>query len=186
MASDLAQDPSAQDPSAPAYALLEKLGIAYPTLEHPPLHTVEESRALRGEIAGGHVKNLFLKDKGGNFFLVTAEENSPLDLKTLDKVIGARGRVSFASAEQLMAYLGILPGSVSPLALVNDTGGTVHFILESRLLAYEVLNVHPLVNTRTSSIRTQDLLAYVEATGHAVTTLGLPHRPVDVATSGNA
>jgi Ala-tRNA(Pro) deacylase len=164
------------DPSAPAYALLDRLGIAHPTLEHPPLHTVEESRALRGEIAGGHVKNLFVKDKGGAFYLITAEEDSPLDLRTIDKVIGAKGRVSFASAEQLMMHLGILPGSVSPLALVNDRAGAVRFIIERKLLDYAVLNVHPLVNTRTTSLRTEDLLAYIRATGHEVMALDLPHR----------
>lgn len=166
------------DPSYPAYALLDRLGIARPTLEHPPLHTVEESRALRGEIPGGHVKNLFVKDKGGNLFLITAEEESPLDLKTIDKVIGAKGRVSFASAEQLMSHLGILPGSVSPLALVNDTGGAVRFFMEKKLMRHDILNVHPLINTRTSSIARDDLLRYVEATGHAVTILDLPHRSV--------
>lgn len=173
------------DPSLPAYALLDRLGITYPTLEHPPLHTVEESRALRGEIAGGHVKNLFVKDKGGNFFLITAEEDSPLDLKTIDKVIGAKGRVSFASAEQLLVHLGILPGSVSPLALVHDTGCTVRFFLEKKLMRHDILNVHPLINTRTSSIARDDLLRYVEATGHGITILDLPHRlPASEAVTG--
>lgn len=165
------------DPSLAAFALLDRLGIAHPTLEHPPLYTVEDSRALRGEIGGGHIKNLFLKDKGGNFFLVTAEEDSPLDLKTIDKVIGAKGRVSFASAEQLMTHLGILPGSVSPLALVNDTGQAVRFILEKKLARYDILNVHPLVNTRTTSLARDDLFRYVEATGHETVLLDLPYRP---------
>ncbi len=164
------------DPSLAAFALLDRLGIAHPTHDHPPLHTVEDSRALRGEIGGGHIKNLFLKDKGGNFFLVTAEEDSPLDLKTIDKVIGAKGRVSFASAEQLMAHLGILPGSVSPLALVNDTGRAVRFVLERKLVRHDILNVHPLVNTRTTSITRDDLFRYVEATGHETTVLDLPYR----------
>ena len=164
------------DPSANAYDLLARLGIPHRTIEHPPLHTVEESRALRGEIAGGHVKNLFVKDKGGNFFLITAEEDSPLDLKTMDKAIGAKGRVSFASAEQLLAHLGILPGSVSPLALVNDTACAVRFILERKLLDHDVLNVHPLINTRTSSIARDDLIAYVKATGHEITVMELPYR----------
>jgi Ala-tRNA(Pro) deacylase len=177
------------DPSANAYDLLLALGLPFPTIEHPPLHTVEESQALRGEISGGHVKNLFVKDKGGNFFLITAGEDSPLDLKTMDKSIGAKGRVSFASAEQLMAHLGILPGSVSPLALVNDRAGVVRFILERKLLDHAVINVHPLINTRTSSIGRDDLLAFVRATGHDVTILDLPHRatapPVMVASQSD-
>jgi Ala-tRNA(Pro) deacylase len=164
------------DPSAKAFALLDELGIAHPTIEHPPLHTVEESQALRGEIAGGHTKNLFVKDKGGNLFLITAEEDSSLDLKTIDKVIGAKGRVSFANAEQLMTHLGILPGSVSPLALVNDREGKVRFVIEKSLLDHGVINVHPLVNTRTSSISRSGLLAFCRATGHEPAILDLPHR----------
>ncbi len=161
---------------AKAFELLDRLGIPHTTLEHPPLHTVEESQALRGEIAGGHTKNLFVKDKGGRFFLITAQEDSPLDLKTIDKAIGARGRVSFASAEQLMAHLGILPGSVSPLALVNDTAGAVQFILEKRLLDHTEINVHPLINTLTTTIPTPGLLAYIRASGHEPAILDLPLR----------
>jgi Ala-tRNA(Pro) deacylase len=170
-----------EDPSEKAFALLARLGISHTTIEHPPLHTVEESRALRGEITGGHVKNLFVKDKGGSFYLITAEEDSPLDLKTMDKAIGAKGRVSFASAEQLMTHLGILPGSVSPLALVNDTAGIVRFVLEKKLLDHAILNVHPLINTRTSSLATAALLAYISATGHEPTVLALPYRTLETS-----
>lgn len=161
-----------------ALALMAELGIRATTIEHPPLHTVEESRALRGEISGAHTKNLFLKDKGSNLFLVTAEESSPLDLKQIDKVIGAKGRVSFASAEQLLEALGILPGSVSPLALVNDRAGRVRFILEEKLAEAAIINVHPLVNTMTTSLATPDLRRYIEATGHATTVLPLPYREI--------
>lgn len=175
--------PAVDDPSLKAFALLEQLGVSHQTIEHPPLHTVEESQALRGEIAGGHTKNLFLKDKGGNLFLVTAQEDSPLDLKTIDKVIGAKGRVSFASADQLLTHLGILPGSVSPLALINDVAGRVRFVIEKRLLDHEVINVHPLVNTRTSSISAPGLLAYCRASGHQPAILELPHRLPEPDTS---
>lgn len=161
-----------------AHALIAALGLSARTVDHPPLFTVEESQALRGEIPGAHTKNLFLKDKGSNLFLVTAEESSPLDLKQLDKVIGAKGRVSFASAEQLLDALGILPGSVSPLALVNDKAGRVRFILEDKLAKAEHINVHPLVNTQTTTLRVGDLIRYIEATNHAVTTLALPYRAV--------
>ncbi|MCZ8261679.1 MAG: prolyl-tRNA synthetase associated domain-containing protein [Beijerinckiaceae bacterium] len=161
-----------------ALAFMAELGIRATTIEHPPLHTVEESRALRGEISGAHTKNLFLKDKGSNLFLVTAEESSPLDLKQIDKVIGAKGRVSFASAEQLLEALGILPGSVSPLALVNDRAGRVRFILEEKLAEAAIINVHPLVNTMTTSLATPDLRRYIEATGHAITVLPLPYREI--------
>jgi Ala-tRNA(Pro) deacylase len=159
-----------------ALALLAHLGIACRTRAHPPLHTVEESRALRGEIAGGHTKNLFLKDKAGSLFLVTAEEDSPLDLKAIDKIIGAKGRLSFATAEQLFAHLGILPGSVSPLALIHDRAARVRFVIERRLLAHAEINVHPLVNTLTSTVPRDGLLAYIRATGHEPEIHDLPHR----------
>jgi Ala-tRNA(Pro) deacylase len=159
-----------------AHTLIATLGLSARTVNHAPLFTVEESRALRGEIPGAHTKNLFLKDKGSNLFLVTAEESSPLDLKQLDKAIGAKGRVSFASAEQLLEALGILPGSVSPLALVNDKAGRVRFILEDKLAKAEHINVHPLVNTQTTTLTVGDLVRYIEATNHSVTTLTLPYR----------
>ena len=167
---------SAPDPSAPALALLNRLEIAYATVEHPPLFTVGESQALRGSIPGGHTKNLFVKDKGEQFYLITAQEDSPLDLKTMDKVIGAKGRVSFGSAEQLMAHLGVEPGSVTPLALINDTIGAVRFVLEKKLLAHQKINAHPLINTRTTSMATTNLLVYVRATGHDPAILELPYR----------
>ena len=160
----------------PAFELLDRLGIAHETVSHPPLHTVEESRQLRGVLEGGHVKNLFVKDKAGRFFLITAEEGSPLDLKAIDKIIGARGRISFASAEQLAGHLGVLPGSVTPLALVNDRAGAVTFVLERKLLANARINVHPLVNTMTTGLATADLLRFIEATGHAIDALDLPYR----------
>ena len=165
----------ARDANA-ALSLLQTLGIPAATVEHPPLHTVEESRALRGAIAGAHTKNLFLKDKGGNLFLVTAEESSPLDLKQIDKVIGAKGRVSFATAEQLLEALGIQPGSVSPLALVNDRAGRVRFVLEEKLALAEIVNVHPLVNTMTTSLASDDLRRYIAATGHSIMVVPLPYR----------
>jgi len=163
-------------PQNPAFALLDALGIASETHHHPPLFTVEDSQKLRGSIPGGHIKNLFVKDKASQFFLITAEESSSLDLKTIDKTIGAKGRVSFASAEQLMAHLGVEPGSVTPLALVNDKAGAVRFILEKKLLDFDAINSHPLTNTMTTTLKTADLLTYIAATGHEAVLLDLPRR----------
>ena len=87
-------------------AFLDSLGIAVKTRDHPPVFTVEESKALRDEIPGGHTKNLFLKDKKGRHFLLTVEEDAVIDLKTVHAKIGASGRVSFGKPEQLMEYLG--------------------------------------------------------------------------------
>src|SRR5262245_43294687 len=95
------------------FAFLASLGIAVTTVEHPPLFTVEESKALRGTLPGGHTKNLFLKDRKGGLFLVVADEDARIDLKRIHEVIGAAGKVSFGSAELLSEVFGVLPGAVT-------------------------------------------------------------------------
>ena len=104
-----------QCPSLPKQLLshLEGLGITTRTVEHPALFTVTQSRELRGELPGGHTKNLFLKDKKGRFFLVSCREDANVDLKRLHERLGASGRLSFGSAEQLMDKLGVEPGAVT-------------------------------------------------------------------------
>ena len=110
-------------PATPAdlFAFLDRLGIAHRTVSHPPLFTVEQSRALRGAIPGGHTKNLFLKDKKGALFLVVALEDAAIDLKVLHRHLGASGRFSFGSAELLRETLGVEPGAVTPFCAINDT-----------------------------------------------------------------
>lgn len=169
------------DPSTPAYALLDRLGISCRTVEHQPVFTVAESQELRGTLPGGHTKNLFVKDKADRLFLITAEEDSPIDLNATSKLLGVKGRLSFANAELLKTHLGVEPGSVTPLALVNDEAGAVTFILEKKLLDHAIINVHPLINSRTTALRREDLIAYVEATGHVLQVIALPHRSSDPA-----
>ncbi|BDA86774.1 DNA-binding protein [Aureimonas sp. SA4125] len=166
------------------FAFLGRQGIATTTVEHPPLHTVEESRALRGEISGGHTKNLFVKDKKGTVFLIVAEETAAIDLKTLHKVIGAQGRLSFASADQMRALLGVEPGSVTAFGLVNDRENAVKLVLDAGLLRHDMLNCHPLTNTATTTIAREDLLAFFAATGHAPAVVSL--EAADAGTAGDA
>jgi Ala-tRNA(Pro) deacylase len=147
------------------FAFLDRLGIRHATVAHPPLFTVADSQALRGQIAGGHTKNLFLKDKGGSLSLVVAEEDAAIDLKSIHHRIGCK-RVSFGTAELLMQHLGVAPGSVTPFAAINDTAGAVSVLLDATMLRHPVLNFHPLVNTMTTSIAAPDLVAFLEATGH--------------------
>ena len=147
------------------FAKLAELGIATTTHEHPALHTVEESRALRGEIAGAHSKNLFLKDKKGVLWLIVALEDTPIDLKTLHKHIGS-GRLSFGKPDLMREVLGVEPGSVTPFALINETTREVNVILDEALLAHETLNFHPLVNTATTSISRDDFEKFLAACGH--------------------
>jgi len=155
-------------PATPAdlFAFLDRLGIACRTVEHPPLFTVEQSQALRGQIPGGHTKNLFLKDKKGALFLVVAPEDAVIDLKGLHRLLEASGRFSFGSAEQLRAALGVEPGAVSPFGALNDTAHQVEIVLDAGLMACATLNFHPLVNTMTTSIAREDLLKFLAATGH--------------------
>jgi Ala-tRNA(Pro) deacylase len=150
---------------AELFALLDRLGITSSTIEHPPLFTVEQSRALRGEIAGGHTKNLFLKDKKDQVFLVVAEEDAAIDMKNLHKRIGS-ARLSFGRPELLAELLGVTPGSVTPFAALNDTTGRVTVILDAPLLRHETLNFHPLENVATTNIRREDFLAFLRHTGH--------------------
>jgi Ala-tRNA(Pro) deacylase len=154
-------------PTSPEQLLarLSALGIQSRTVSHPPVFTVEQAKALRGELPGGHVKNLFLRNKKGAMWLVVAEEDRRIDLKLLGERIGA-GKVSFGSAERLMQYLGVLPGSVTPLGLINDTGHAVQIVIDQALLARDPINVHPLTNDRTTAISPKDLLTFLDATGH--------------------
>jgi Ala-tRNA(Pro) deacylase len=150
---------------ADLFALLDQLGIATTTTEHPPLFTVEESQALRGEIDGGHTKNLFLKDKKDQVFLVVAEEDAPIDMKSLHKRIGS-ARLSFGKPELLAELLGVVPGSVTPFGVINDTEGRVSVILDAALLRHEKLNFHPLENVATTTIARDDFLAFLRHVGH--------------------
>lgn len=150
---------------------LRDLGIETTTVSHPPLFTVADSQALRGEIAGGHTKNLFLKDKKDNFFLVTAEEDAVVDLKTIHGIIGAASRVSFGKPDALLELLGVTPGAVSLFGLLNDKTTRVKFYIDEGLLSHDVINAHPLTNDATTSIRSSDVAKFVAATGHELNVL---------------
>ena len=154
-------------PATPAelFAFLDRLGIKHTTVSHPPLFTVADSQSLRGQIPGGHTKNLFLKDKADALFLVVADEEAAIDLKRLHQRIDSK-RLSFGSASLLGEVLGIEPGSVTPFAAINDTAARVSVVLDQAMMAHEVLNYHPLTNTMTTSIARDDLVRFLKATGH--------------------
>ncbi len=148
------------------FAFLDQLGIAHPTVTHAPVFTVEEARALRGEVPGAHTKNLFLKDKKDALYLVVALEDAAIELKSLHRLLGASGRFSFGSAELMGATLGIEPGAVTPFAAINDTAGQVSVVLDAAMMRHKLLNYHPLRNSMTTSIGRDDLLRFLAATGH--------------------
>lgn len=159
------------------FAELDRLAIPHKTITHPPVFTVEEAKMLRGKIEGGHTKNLCLKDKKDRLFLAVTLEDVPVDLKALGSLIGAGGRLSFASADLLRAHLGVEPGSVTPLALINDRALSVTPVLDEAMLETTPLNFHPLENTATTAISSEGLLRFVAAQGHKPVTLRFPRAP---------
>jgi Ala-tRNA(Pro) deacylase len=162
-------------------AYLAALGVDTATVDHPPLHTVEDSQALRGDIPGGHTKNLFVKDKKGRLFLLVVGEEAIVDLKRVHEKIGAQGRVSFGSAELLEEVWGVRPGAVTPFGAINDGAGKVRVVLDEAMMRHERLNFHPLVNTRTTGLASADLIKFLRATGHEpmVVALGQESAPVE-------
>ena len=148
------------------WARLDALGIPHSTHRHTPVFTVEEAQRLKGDLPGAHTKNLFLRDKKGTMWLLVALYDREVDLKVVAPQVVARGRLSFGSAERLMRYLGVVPGSVTPFAVINDHGGAVSVALDSGLRTQEVWNAHPLDNAMTTAVHRDDLLAFLEAEGH--------------------
>jgi Ala-tRNA(Pro) deacylase len=149
---------------------LTELGIDTRTVDHDPVFTVEESQHLRGELPGGHIKNLFLRNRKEEMWLVTVEESRRVDLKALgEKLTGETGgaaKLSFGSADRLMTYLGVVPGAVTPFAIINDKARKVKMVLDRHLLDCNPVNAHPLVNFKSTAISPQDLLKFLEAEGH--------------------
>jgi Ala-tRNA(Pro) deacylase len=162
-------------------AYLTALGVETETVEHPPLFTVEDSRNLRGEIPGGHTKSLFVKDKKGRLFLLVLGEEALVDLKRVHETIGAQGRVSFGSAELLGEVWGVRPGAVTPFGAINDKASRVSVVLDAAMMRHDRLNFHPLVNTRTTGLKSADLIKFLRATGHEplVAALSQDQAPVE-------
>ena len=148
------------------FAYLDGLGIPHRTVKHPPVFTVEQAKKLRGELPGGHTKNLFLRDKKHDLYLVVALESADIDLKGLHRRLGASGRFSFGSSDLLREVWGVEPGSVTPFGAINDTEHRVAVVLDAGMMAHQTLNYHPLDNTMTTSIVRDDLVKFLEATGH--------------------
>ena len=147
------------------FALLATLGVETETARHAPVFTVEEAKAQRGDLPGIHTKNLFLKDKKGQLWLIVTVEDRTVNLKDLRQCIGA-ATLSFALPEVLSDALGIAPGSVTPFAVINDSCRRVRVVLDADMMAGARLNFHPLTNTATTSIAPAGLLAFLDACGH--------------------
>lgn len=171
----MSSNPQESQP-APLEAFLTRHRIEAMRHEHPPVMTVAESERLVPPLPGAKTKNLFLRDKKGvRHFLVTVPHDLAVDLDALGVQLGA-GRLGFASADRLIKHLGITPGSVSLLALVNDPAGAVEFVIDRRLWEAKAVHAHPLVNTATMVIPHGELERFLAATGHSPRVMEIPGR----------
>ena len=141
--------------------VLTQIGIEYKNHEHPAVYTVEEADLHHEGIEGAHSKNLFFKDKKKNLFLVVTLSDKPIRIKEVAQKIGAKN-MSFAKPELLAEVLGIIPGAVTPFAVINDQNHGVKVILDEEMMESELLNFHPLVNTATTTISSKELIKFIE------------------------
>lgn len=156
---------------------LDELAIPHRISEHVAVFTVEESRGIKADLPGEHTKNLFLKDASGDFWLVTVPSDAQVDLKALPLAIGCK-RVSFGKAEDMERLIGIAPGSVTPLAMINATPGSVTVVLDASLAEAERLNVHPLRNTATIGLSGADALRLLRHWGHEPIIAAIPMKDI--------
>jgi len=148
-------------------AALDDLGLNTSTLHHEAVFRVGEGEGIKDKLPGAHTKNLFLKDDKGQLWLISAEQNTRINLKALPKIIGS-GRLSFGSPERLYDALGVTPGSVTALALINDPAQKVIFLLDKVLAEAEIVNFHPLTNTATTALSQADFRAFLAAQGRTL------------------
>ncbi|RGP41210.1 Prolyl-tRNA synthetase associated domain-containing protein [Altererythrobacter insulae] len=158
---------------ARVYKDLEALGIAHEVHEHPAVFTVEESRAIKTDIPCLHTKNLFLKDAKGAFFLITVPAEARVDLKSVPSIIASK-RLSFGKPDDMERLIGVKPGSVTPLGMINAAPGTITLVLDAALAVSEPVGVHPLRNTATVTLAGADIVRLAEHWGHVPRALPIP------------
>lgn len=125
--------------------------IAHKTHDHPAVFRVEEGLQMKAALPGAHTKNLFLKDKKDRLWLISAQQDTIIDLKRAPAVIGS-DRLSFGNETLMWETLGVRPGSVTALGLINDVERRVTFVLDRRLWEADIVNFHPLTNTATTAL----------------------------------
>ncbi len=150
--------------------ILDAKSIPHHTVDHAPMWTVEDAKALRSPAPYGHTKNLFVRNRKGRMWLLTLHEDRQVDLKTMATLIGDR-RLSFASPQRLMHYLGVIPGAVSMFSVLNDVTHVVTCWIDEALLEAPELHIHPLINTRTTTMDREVLLTFLTQRGYPFQTL---------------
>lgn len=163
---------------ADLFARLDALGVRHRTVEHPAVFTVEEGRDLKAAMPGGHSKNLFLKDKKDRLFLAVCHCDTAVDLVGYGKAAGAKGRLSFGRPDLMTATLGVIPGAVTPFALINESARALTEVaVDEALMRWEEVWFHPLENTASTAVSPAGLLAFIRA-------CGLAPRLIDLAQPG--
>ncbi|MGB1360646.1 MAG: prolyl-tRNA synthetase associated domain-containing protein [Alphaproteobacteria bacterium] len=148
------------------YQDLNDKGIEYKVFEHPPVFTVEEAELYTKDIDGVHIKNLFVYDKKKNMWLITIPHDIRPDLKKVKAVLGTSGNLSFCNPDRLWENLGVKPGSVTPLSVVNDTNGNVTAVIDKSCTTEELVCPHPLLNDATVQMKGTDLIEYMKSYNH--------------------
>lgn len=141
--------------------VLDRIGIEHTTHEHPAVYTVEQADKYKEDIEGAHSKNLFFRDRKKNLVLVVTLSDKPIKIKEVGNKINAKG-LSFAKPERLEEVLGVIPGAVTPFAVINAKSHDLRVILDEEMMKNEKLNFHPIVNTATTTISSKDLLKFME------------------------
>jgi Ala-tRNA(Pro) deacylase len=143
------------------YDVLKRLEISFECYEHPAAPTVEIASQYWKDIDAAHCKNLFFRNhKGNRHYLVILHYHYELQIKDLETRL-RQGKLSFASPERMMKYLGLQPGSVSPFGLIHDTNKHVHVFIDEKLQQYERISFHPNLNTASLVIAFSDFLKYL-------------------------
>jgi len=160
------------------YEFLHQHGITYERYDHPPVYTCDEANELCPEMPAEatKTKNLFLRDKKGKrHFLITVSDEKSVDLKALKELLGL-SKIGFASPARLQKYLGLQPGSVTVLGVLNDIKHMVEVIIDEVVWQAEAIRCHPLVNTSTLIISQNNLRRFLELAGHTARVLDVPAR----------
>jgi Ala-tRNA(Pro) deacylase len=149
------------------YDILDSLSIKFEYHEHPPVATIEDAITHWKDYNAGRCKNIFFRNhKGDRHYLVILEHLAQLKIKDLEQRL-KQGKLTFASDQRLLKYLGVQPGSVSPFGLINDVENHVHLFIDVRLRDFERLAFHPNINTATLVISKADFLSFLNFTGNS-------------------
>lgn len=145
--------------------VLTDRGVPFRLYEHPAVDNAGAAAAVRALMAGAICKSLFLRGKDGSLWLVTVPLDGRADLKALGEKLGC-GRLSFGDAAAMSRHLGVRPGSVTPLAVLNDAEGAVRLVMDAALFSLPLINVHPLINTMSVDIAPEAVAALAAESGH--------------------